>query len=386
MLAAEFSGIPVIAVRENGSILNVTAEKMGMGGVVEVNSYLEAARLVMAMRKGISMGEFGEADRWGAAGGGDAVGRFDRVIAGRFDADCSGRLILSVSPTFSRFEPSGNVQDVVSGDVACRHCSYNLNHAPLLGLCPECGTPVALSVQGDRLCNSDPKWLGKLARGINLILWEIVVVIFGLAGVVVLFRHNLWVSGIVGLIGRMVGLAGTWMVTEPDPSGVGEDAYGSIRKWIRVIAIAEFSHQFLQLYINTSAGYWQRLLLIQIIAMLFEIVSLAGTMARLKYFQKLALRIPDDRLAARSRLLFWGLGLCSGAMMVCRWLMRRWTGPGTRLGATLVAFMIVLVVVGIAVLVFAILYFIMLVRLKKVLGKQADIARQTWAKVSAIAP
>jgi hypothetical protein len=54
-LAAEFSGIPLIAVRENKTLLNVTNETMKMMNVIEVNSYLEAAGVVVALREGISL-------------------------------------------------------------------------------------------------------------------------------------------------------------------------------------------------------------------------------------------------------------------------------------------------------------------------------------------
>ncbi|HBP90310.1 MAG TPA: DUF3326 domain-containing protein [Nitrospirales bacterium] len=54
-LVAEFSNIPLIAVRDNTTILNVTNEKMHMKNVIEVNSYLEAAGVVMALREGISL-------------------------------------------------------------------------------------------------------------------------------------------------------------------------------------------------------------------------------------------------------------------------------------------------------------------------------------------
>ncbi|MGH7797427.1 MAG: DUF3326 domain-containing protein [Candidatus Binatia bacterium] len=54
-LAAEFSNIPLIAVRENNSVLHVTNEQMEMSNVVEVDSYLEAAGVVLALRQGISL-------------------------------------------------------------------------------------------------------------------------------------------------------------------------------------------------------------------------------------------------------------------------------------------------------------------------------------------
>jgi Protein of unknown function (DUF3326) len=54
-LAAEHSNIPLIAVRDNASVLSVTNEKMRMSNVVEVDSYLEAAGVVLAIREGMSL-------------------------------------------------------------------------------------------------------------------------------------------------------------------------------------------------------------------------------------------------------------------------------------------------------------------------------------------
>jgi hypothetical protein len=54
-MAAEFSDIPVIAVRENRTVLNVTNEHMHFGNVIEVESYLEAAGVLLALRHGIAL-------------------------------------------------------------------------------------------------------------------------------------------------------------------------------------------------------------------------------------------------------------------------------------------------------------------------------------------
>lgn len=54
-LAAEFSDIPLIAVRENTTVLDVTNDKMKMRNVIEVESYLEAAGVVLALREGIAI-------------------------------------------------------------------------------------------------------------------------------------------------------------------------------------------------------------------------------------------------------------------------------------------------------------------------------------------
>jgi hypothetical protein len=54
-LVAEFSGIPLIAVKENQTILNVSNARMRMTNVIEVSSYLEAVGVVVALREGISL-------------------------------------------------------------------------------------------------------------------------------------------------------------------------------------------------------------------------------------------------------------------------------------------------------------------------------------------
>ncbi len=54
-LAAEHHAIPLIAVRENTTILSMTAERLGMRNAIEVESYLEAAGVVLALRSGISI-------------------------------------------------------------------------------------------------------------------------------------------------------------------------------------------------------------------------------------------------------------------------------------------------------------------------------------------
>jgi hypothetical protein len=83
-LAAEFQGIPLIAVRENTTVLDVTNAKMQMANVIEVESYLEASGVLLALRQGLSLESLrrplGESLRVSRAG--EEVER----LAGRLDA------------------------------------------------------------------------------------------------------------------------------------------------------------------------------------------------------------------------------------------------------------------------------------------------------------
>lgn len=53
--AARF-GVPIVAVRANATVLDVTAAKMELPGVVEVGSYAEAAGVLLALGRGIDVG------------------------------------------------------------------------------------------------------------------------------------------------------------------------------------------------------------------------------------------------------------------------------------------------------------------------------------------
>lgn len=55
VLQAHQRGIPVIAVRSNRTVLDVTAGRLGLRGVIEVENYTEAAGVVLALREGIHL-------------------------------------------------------------------------------------------------------------------------------------------------------------------------------------------------------------------------------------------------------------------------------------------------------------------------------------------
>lgn len=52
---AQMFDIPIIAVKENRTILDVTHSKLMLSNVIEVNNYAEAAGVLLALRKGISL-------------------------------------------------------------------------------------------------------------------------------------------------------------------------------------------------------------------------------------------------------------------------------------------------------------------------------------------
>jgi hypothetical protein len=54
-LYAERHAIPIVAVRGNRTVLDVTGRKLGLGHVIEVESYAEAAGILLALRRGLDV-------------------------------------------------------------------------------------------------------------------------------------------------------------------------------------------------------------------------------------------------------------------------------------------------------------------------------------------
>lgn len=58
-ICAGEQGVPIIAVEENGTVLEVEANKVGLKNVIQVRNYLEAAGVLTALQKGIAINTIG---------------------------------------------------------------------------------------------------------------------------------------------------------------------------------------------------------------------------------------------------------------------------------------------------------------------------------------
>jgi hypothetical protein len=124
-------------------------------------------------------------------------------------------------------------------DRPCRTCGYNLRTLPVDAACPECATPVALSLRGNLLRDSDPAWLRRLAIGSTTVIFGTIIRWF--------FTQSISVSafGISQMFIRIgataVTVVGIWILTLPDPSGLGEEEFGQLRIRSRAFGTAQLA-------------------------------------------------------------------------------------------------------------------------------------------------
>ena len=198
----------------------------------------------------------------------------------------------------------------ITYNLTCTRCGYNLRGLTPDKVCPECATPITRSLDRNLLRYADPNWLNKLRLGTALMLF--VPVAFALAAPWTASVMNIRV-GVLALCSIGVGLAlwAIFRVTTPEPSIALDDAPATLRKFLRACAIL-FSCGFLVQSLGQSTSPDA---VLQIVWSFSALIVMAAYLGQLVYFRRLALRIPDQRLARSTTLVMWGSAVTAGPMI-----------------------------------------------------------------------
>lgn len=265
-------------------------------------------------------------------------------------------------------------------DLSCRRCGYNLRGLREEGACPECGSAVGLSTRGNFLRFADPKWVETIAKGIRIILWGILVSIFGncIAGGLSQASPGMAPAApVLALLASLVGLFGAWLLTEPDPSHVGEDRTARARRITRVallLGVVAGLLGILEQVLPNDPAMHAVFGLITIAVGLFTIV---GEFYKFVYLEHLASRVPDDLLVKRARVLRWAFVICTSALVVGGVTVA--VGSATQSSAFAVIGGFFAIFGGIAFLIVGIASILFYFRLSKRLKEQSELAKLTWA-------
>jgi hypothetical protein len=252
---------------------------------------------------------------------------------------------------------------------------------------------VGVSVYGELLRYSDPQWVRKLALGAKLILVNIFSVI-GLVVVGMIVGVALGVMGglstregqaviqLLAIGASVIGWVGAWLITEQDPSGVGEDKYGVERKLIRVFLLLNVLSSFVTFTFTLAAVSTAASAMGGVVSSILGLVGMIGVYAQFQYFQKLATRIPDAKLSERARMLkVW---LCGGysvflLLSIVGGLVAAARGPaamgrsGVFIGVGCFGGLI-----GLLMVVLAVMSILMIDRFRRAFNEQAVLAAQIW--------
>lgn len=199
----------------------------------------------------------------------------------------------------------------IEHDLSCMICGYNLRALAPAGLCPECGTDIARSTQGDLLKFADRKWVGSVYRGTCLLtIANAILVVCILAAIVFPFilvtvsdpntssfvgtaiSMTLKVIRVCSVVAFILMMLGVWLITKQEPRVSLTEQAASSRGITRVAVGLLFV-----LYGLTFAltGYWHtagRLLLL--------VAFLVVLWSCLKHLELIGRRLPAEEVVTRA--------------------------------------------------------------------------------------
>ncbi|MEM6552053.1 MAG: hypothetical protein AAF750_07990 [Planctomycetota bacterium] len=197
-------------------------------------------------------------------------------------------------------------RDVLDFDLLCLGCGKNLRGLELWRDCPSCGLEVAATVREPLLRQSEPVWVNGLATGAGLLMGAVVVsLVVGAVNGSVLAQSVLAAEALRVLPSLML-LTGVWKLTQREP-GVVKGERGAdprSRRLTRGTAVGMSVLSLLQvvaLLAVGQAGYYE---LLDFVGLVVAMVAYFGLFA---YGRRLAIRLPDARLAQTTRSVMWGV-------------------------------------------------------------------------------
>lgn len=208
----------------------------------------------------------------------------------------------------------------IDEDTACARCGYNLRGLRADGLCPECATPIARSLQAKRLRFADPDWLDKLRLGVAYQLRTLLLATLAVVSEIVAPSVLRGASLLFGIASFVLALMAVWYTTEPEPNIAASEGRMSLRRFIRVGAVigavctagAGVAASGILPSLTASAGKY----LAAAFAALAILVVVITMFAAFVYLRRFARRLPDRRLARITTAVMWGLCLSGATVSV----------------------------------------------------------------------
>jgi len=198
------------------------------------------------------------------------------------------------------------------GDLSCVKCQYNLRTLHRDAACPECGTAVGRSIEGNRLRYCDPAWLKQVWEGLNCFGVAVVAGI-GFAAFMSLYEdpHDTFLIVGVALYATALGLSiyGFFKATSRDPARIDQEHMFSARRLARGTWLAALLTALLALVFTIVANALAMDQTPEMFVGMFLLLLFAGPVFLLAHAAGLAARLPN-------RLLVFGVWVVNSIMVL----------------------------------------------------------------------
>lgn len=285
-------------------------------------------------------------------------------------------------------DTNGNLAD----DRQCIGCTYNLRGLDAEGACPECGVAIGRSLRGDLLQYSNPRWVERIARSMNVALVALLVGFVFFVPFSAVWHEKYtsdldqWIfAAIIVGIPALIGLYASWMFSTAEynaPAPETSPNWRLIARWSAVVLVALVAMEGPIELIGLN--FWREVIAIGIA------VASVSVFAAGRYAASLARRLNDYNLARQT--LFVSMG-CTLVGLSATFGMTYFAIDPTianvsllpNFSATMPAWLQVILILGAGVIslgfvIFGLATVALMLRYRGALRKAAHQARRTWAK------
>ena len=199
----------------------------------------------------------------------------------------------------------------VEPDRFCLACGYSLRGLLTDGACPECGTPVLRSLQGNLLKFSSRDYLAALNRGLVLVLIAIagsaasvlMAIGGGFISIAGVGGGEIWMGalGIAQVGFSVVLVVGWWFFSTPDPAVLGHDTGDWPRRIIRITVVVSA----VMAVLGTALEMTTADDLAAITVLLDTAAQIVRFFAAMIYLRWMAPRLPSREVEQRARRFMW---------------------------------------------------------------------------------
>ncbi len=225
--------------------------------------------------------------------------------------------------------PAAEPPPVVQSNCPCARCAYNLRGLSPAGVCPECGAPVAISLEGRLLRFADRRYVRTVDLGLTILLcaiwlYVLLLVVSIVLGLFIRARQSQELaeeaSRAIMLLPTIAFVLGYWKFTTPDIGTFDSERAVNTRNIIRVAACVQLAAKLGALAVAlavhaaaaaaTTANFVSPLEPIQIGLTLVDFAAwITLFYAVLIHVRAVADRVPDMEIRARAKGFMWFLPL-----------------------------------------------------------------------------
>jgi len=228
--------------------------------------------------------------------------------------------------------------EILRLDIACISCGYSLTGLRVDAKCPECGVPLAKSLQGDLFEHSDEAYVRKLYLGAKLVIASILfmvilmIVSFGFQMFVAFGSlsqaagtRGEFVATALGVLASFIGAFGWWSLSEPNPRSMVANDGMNARMLVRIMVVTNvvigIVSQLLVLYLNSQISQMQGNstaqpgtvsnglvisgLLILVVSLTSIVTFAVAFFSQMRYLQWVGPRLPNPWVTDRAKLMMW---------------------------------------------------------------------------------